>query len=563
MQLTAVLNRTTVLKLIGAFFLIWTVSLWAALLTGVSLWAASGSQDSVVNEDAFVYILNIGIQSGQQNSLSYSGLRNGFAPGNGRYIVTAAHCVDDFENSSQSLEQPMILSPYYGDIFEARIVAVDKENDIAILEPAWDGHPALRLETSEKIQSSKKITIAGYPPTGKERGGDGTHCSRRIRFERVPLLHADGQGADAISVGPVKYAGEGWSGSPLIVPESGCVAGVTCIKMPKQKSLKLFRQFKIPLRSGMYIGGCHSDAVRALFLKNGLTLEGPQQTFPKADGRNDFDKILGLLDTFKPDQQELVKTALDNLCREMPESYFTRLIPGMILDAPQSESSFEEAIHTAPRSAFVRAAYGNSLRSRGRHNEAVAQFEQVTQQDPNHVFAFHGRLAALVQIDPNSAETLGTELTQRWPQNAAFWFEWSRALRANNKRREELPIIQKAVELSEKTPYLYQRCLADSLAANGRNEEAEQAYEELLKTHECENCWIAYGSALLVAGPARVQRAQEAFAKAKSFNSDPNKLPDRYSVYEQKIKEMLSDPNTLQQQNSVSSSQLSTANRSK
>jgi len=59
------------------------------------------------NRDAFVYILNIGIRD---NKIVYNGLRVGFAVGDGRTILTAAHCVEDFENANHSLK-PRSSSP--------------------------------------------------------------------------------------------------------------------------------------------------------------------------------------------------------------------------------------------------------------------------------------------------------------------------------------------------------------------------------------------------------------------------------------------------------------------
>ena len=153
------------------------------LCTFSPAWANAETGTAAIDPNAFVYILNMGISPGdglQYNAFQYKGLRNGFTVGNGQYIVTVAHCLEDFENSNQTLHQPLVISPYYGDIFEAEIVAVDEKSDIAILKPVWDVHPALELETGEKWKKSKTIKIVGYPPIDKERGGNGTLISRQI-----------------------------------------------------------------------------------------------------------------------------------------------------------------------------------------------------------------------------------------------------------------------------------------------------------------------------------------------------------------------------------------------
>ena len=73
----------------------------------------------------------------------------------------------------------MVISPYYGDVFEAEIVAMDEENDIAILSAAWKSHPSLEIETGDNWQKNKTITITGFPPTDCNRGGNGL-ISRNI-----------------------------------------------------------------------------------------------------------------------------------------------------------------------------------------------------------------------------------------------------------------------------------------------------------------------------------------------------------------------------------------------
>ena len=38
-----------------------------------------------------------------------------------------------------------VISPYYGDVFDFKIAAIDKQADIAILKAPWPRHPALKL----------------------------------------------------------------------------------------------------------------------------------------------------------------------------------------------------------------------------------------------------------------------------------------------------------------------------------------------------------------------------------------------------------------------------------
>ncbi|MHC5199998.1 MAG: trypsin-like peptidase domain-containing protein, partial [Planctomycetota bacterium] len=487
MRLKTILTITILLGFIPIFLFFGAAFL---LCTSVQIWAASEPNTAAIDPNAFVYILNMGISG---NSIEYKGLRNGFAIGDGQYILTAAHCVEDFENTNQILRQPMVISPYYGDVFEAEIVAADKENDIAILKPAWDAHPALELETSDEWKINETLTITGYPPPPPSRGGNGT-ISRQILSEEVPLESASGKSVREVLVGPVSYAGVGWSGSPFISSQTGKVVGIFCRYDTYQyKKYYFFKKKKI-LHSGPAV-----ESIRQL-LDGHLIHHGKcDKSISHLNNRGRFEWILNYLDTLKPDNATQSQKVIKKVCDKMPDSGLLHIIAGWAFDPPQDEQYFQKALETAPNSTLVQSAYGQHLFAYNSPQKAAEQFQIVTERDPNHIFAFHGLLSALVKTDPNAAQILGQQLTQRWGKNAGFHFEYAKAFRAKNKRKDELPMLQKAIELCKEgeVPYVYQSYLAASLMANKQYEESEQAYKKLLETHECESCWWSYTSLLL------------------------------------------------------------------
>jgi tetratricopeptide (TPR) repeat protein len=482
--------------------------------------AASESNTAQINPNAFVYILNMGISGNnpQYSVVQYKGLRNGFAIGNGQYILTAAHCVADFENSNQTLLQPMVISPYYGDVFEAEIVAVDEKSDIAILKPAWDAHPALELETLQTWKKRKTLKIIGYPPPPPRRGGNGS-ISRQIMSEEVALQNINGKDHYEVQVGPVNYPGKGWSGSPFINPKTGKVAGVLC-REDYHKKYFLFKQH--------LISGGSVNSIRQLFNDSNLSYETAQATLSNLELKEQFERILDYLDMVGLDHYKQSKNVVKELCNEMSDSYILHIMTAWALGPAEYEPYCQRAVEISPNSTLAHASYGHYLLSNNKYKKALEQFQDAINLDPNHIFAHHGQLATLAKNDPNAAEVLGLELTERWPENAGFCFEYSRALRAKNKRKEELPIIQKAVELSEDVPHQYQRHLADSLTANKEYDKADEAYTALLKTHECKHCWSAYRSLLVKMGPDKAEEEKEALKKVKSYNQDPNTVSVLY-----------------------------------
>ena len=235
-------------------------------------------------------------------------------------------------------------------------------------------------------------------------------------------------------------------------------------------------------------------------------------SLPNLGSKELFGQFLSVLNAQNSNGEEHL--LLQELCTNSPKSHFPHILAGWVFNPPEDEPYYQKAVEIAPNSALVRAAYGHHLYAYGNFTEAIEQFQIVSEQDPNHLFAHYHQLSSLAQIDPTAAETLGIELTERWPENAAIWFEYSRALRKQNKHKEQLPIIQKAVSLCTEVPHLYQRHLADSLNANEQYAESEQAFLELLTKHECERCWQAYASLLSRMGPDKTDLAEEATAKA-------------------------------------------------
>ncbi|MHC5162127.1 MAG: tetratricopeptide repeat protein, partial [Planctomycetota bacterium] len=265
------------------------------------------------------------------------------------------------------------------------------------------------------------------------------------------------------------------------------------------------------------------------------------------NNRGRFEWILNYLDTLKPDNATQSQKVIKKVCDKMPDSGLLHIIAGWAFDPPQDEQYFQKALETAPNSTLVQSAYGQHLFAYNSPQKAAEQFQIVTERDPNHIFAFHGLLSALVKTDPNAAQILGQQLTQRWGKNAGFHFEYAKAFRAKNKRKDELPMLQKAIELCKEgdVPYVYQSYLAASLMANKQYEESEQAYKKLLETHECESCWWSYTSLLLDMGPEKIEQAKEARDKTMIFIQDPNTVTEKQRIYESAFEKMFSDPNNF------------------
>ncbi|MGD8501367.1 MAG: serine protease, partial [Phycisphaerales bacterium] len=157
---------------------------------------------------------------------------SGFVIGNGTLVVTAHHLV--FEKSERGRHKMsglvFIASPYLGDACEAKIIAADEELDLAVLEISWKGHPALRLVDEPSLLSAERLVVTGIPETIRSIGPsaheplleslNGQTQELGINFvavrQKIPLF---------ISLSKTGQLGDGWSGSPMLLPDSAIAAG--------------------------------------------------------------------------------------------------------------------------------------------------------------------------------------------------------------------------------------------------------------------------------------------------------------------------------------------------
>lgn len=490
-----------------------------------------GLRAETPDRDAFVYILNMGIRD---NKIVYNGLRVGFAVGDGRMVLTAAHCVEDFENTNHSLFQPLVISPHYGEIFEAEIVETDQTNDIAILKPRWDSHPRLAIEIGDRWKKARKILIAGYRPSDLGQGGN-TRVSSRVSFQEETIVETDGRGRHAIQIGSVAYPGKGWSGSAFVLPDTGSVIGV----LSNERYVRRF------FRNRHYIFGCNPEPIRELLTSSGSSMAAVPSPPSAGSSGDDFELILKLFDNILKDDTDNSREIVRELCRRRPDSYTRHVLAAWMLDAPGDEEYYARAIQLVADSAFTHAVYGSYLLLHARPEKSLRHFIGALAADPNHVFAHTGSVVALSRTHPRDAERRARKLTEKWPSNGGYWFELSRNLRQQGKYEQELPIIRKAVELPhpERLEHLYQRHLADSLANNKKYTEAEEAYKITLKEHPCARCWSAYTSLLIRMGEKRADDARVAFEKVKAMNEDDSVPEATIRRFETVIKRMTESGN--------------------
>ena len=496
----------------------------------------ANNQAEIFDKHAIVQILSLGIT---KSAFRHTGPnRVAFVIGDGSLLVTAAHCVADIIEDSRKgiLIKPLVISRYYGDIFVAEILAVDDEADVAILRVNWDGHPALELATMEELSDAKQVIVAAYPPLKKS--GSKRKRYRDVFWERIPIVKLDDAKArEAIVIEGSRFVGKGWSGSPMILPDSGKLAGVFGRQYREQIGKKVFFH---------YLMGCNVGSIYSLLEDVSVEPEKRSNEIIKrnTDAEKAFSTLIECIEALTNQDVPQAVSIAKKLVLLRPQSIGAHLLLASLVVAKKNtdkearkiaESSHKEVLKLAPQNFMAHASYGTFLIRTEQNKEAVAEFRKAIELEPDNAFVLAELVKVLKNLDVGEAEVLARRLVEKYPDNAAFWFEFSSALSKTGKHQEEVEAATKAVSLSEDVPYQHRRRLADALVKVKQLDEAKHCFELLLKDHECARCWFAYAKLLIKLGPDRYGDAIKAIKKAESMNQDKLVPPESLEKLQEKL----------------------------
>lgn len=192
------------------------------LILAIVATRAFSQTQPAANADPVVIVLS--------RTLQGSGAGQGFAIGDGTLIITGRHIVAP--NSNEPGGFPVVISPYLGDACEARIIAEDPSTDLAVLKVSWPAHPAYPLADDRAVIDARRITVVSQ--FGK--------LMELTKNETGKLLPTWPEPPSSVTL-PVDYIGVrsgmpralrtlgaadvvvGWSGSPMLIDDTGAVGG--------------------------------------------------------------------------------------------------------------------------------------------------------------------------------------------------------------------------------------------------------------------------------------------------------------------------------------------------
>jgi pentatricopeptide repeat protein len=503
----------------------------ALLVALVGLWLATGCKDRAtelcgeevlagipgLDPRAIVVLGYLDHQRGLTATAKWP--RVAFAIGDGSLLLTAAHCVEDFREFSRKAVSTdiVVISPYYGDVFDFRVVAIDKQADVAILKAPWPSHPALALATEEELLAAKRLLIAGRPQTGK--------ISPDLQAELLPVAGIDESVPNrAVKLSGTRLVAPGWSGSAILIPHTGKVAGVLTQLDRRTGRDLFFRSAKSDAR------GCSVRSAYALLRAHGLeaaALGHPANIEQVPDSELAFSAALAYFQAVVDNDRGKLTAAADELTRLRPRSVQAHLLAGMAAMAravdsmpvseeqfDQMESNYRRALEIDPNHAHAHAVYGNFLMIRGRNAQALAQSEAALAIDPNNRLA---RFNQLTLLPPARRKDAAERLLAKDPNDPSYWFHYGGALLSLGHKDEALRAARKAVALDPNG--LFYGLLAEAYWQLGRLDEAEPCYKLMTERCGCDLCWYRYAMFLADYRESKANEGLQALktAEAKTY----------------------------------------------
>jgi len=464
---------------------------------------------------------------------------NGFVIGDGTLVVTAHHLVFGESERGQHQEAGLIsvVSPYVGDGCEARIVAADEELDLAILKISWIGHPALKLANDADLMSAERLIVTGIPEIVRSIG-PGTHEPRPedldIRAENlaVDYIAVRRQIPRFISLGETGQLGRGWSGSPMLLPDSAVVAGCFTVLNTTRGDERV-----------------RARGPAATQVRNLLRQRGDEESLDPGDSTLDrredgIDAFLSFALAYRhhlEDQHGRASGKIDDFISMRPESSFAYLLSAGNAEGQKdfdlADQHYRKAIALDTEAAGSRFFYAQFLSDRqpDKALEILEDLWQVDELKPSAALIMVNILSQRGQF--HRACELLAEALKLSPRNACLRISLSGCQGLSDKWDDAIANAAKAVELlPEKGPFRGQ--LARMLEKAGRLDEAEKHFRELLKiepNNPVVHLWLAR-----FLGKHRPQAKDEALREAQTALELPSRKGLSKENIEQVIRELRS-----------------------
>lgn len=406
---------------------------------------------------------------------------NGFVIGDGTLVVTAHHLV--FEDSKQGQHEMAglvtLFSPYLGEGCDVEIIAADKGLDLAILKVAWPGHPALKLADDKSIISAEKMEIISIPEIIRNMSPDANSPLPQRIDVQVEKLGVDFVAVSQhiprfISLSGTGQIGDGWSGSPMLLPGTSEVAG--CFVQLHHTTGQSTKTSQGPAMS----------QIRNLLDKAGelKSLDAAKSVISKPkDGEEVFLRFLQAYRHFTDHKYELALEETQALIHMRSESAFAYELAAntneILGKYNMTEQYYQKALKLNPKSISLTVLYAQ-FRSEREPDKALEMLNNIwMSEETKPVVALLMFNILSERGDFQRSCDLLNEAIKVSPNNAYLWVNLGACQLQLDKIDDAITSITKAVELMPERG-LFRGQLAHLLEKNGKLDEAEKHFRELI-----------------------------------------------------------------------------------
>ncbi len=451
---------------------------------------------------------------------------NGFVVGDGTLVVTCDHLVNESSKTGAHRCEGFVsvFSPYLGQACDARILASDEELDLAVLEVPWKGHPSLSLASVDAILDANSVRVIGLPRV-IDRLEDWDSVNSPESFEAqeevspIAYVGVRGRVPRLIALNKAEAVGPGWSGSAIVLPNTGEVVG--CITSVQRNFDRFLRQGAEGPTVSQAFGLLGDGFDKGRLRRTETCVESP------VDAREVCSLALRASSLLQPQKYELAMESARVFLRLRPQSAYGHKVLAYAAERASqmdvARESYKRAMELDPNSLPTQLVYAQFLAGNGKADEAKQILEPLWRIGRSRGLVAIG-LANLLDTQRefvHCTEIL-EEATRSEPRNANLW-QMLAACRAQTQGPAvAIDPLNRAVELrpEEGRP---RGMLARVLEMTGNLDEAEKHFRTLLdveSTNPVVYCWLA--QFLSKHRPGAVQEALKLAEKALELPAHPS-----------------------------------------
>ena len=418
-------------------------------------------------------------------------LGNGFAVGDGTLIVSAHHIVFNQSKTGRHLMEGRItvFSPYLGDACHGEIIAADEGLDLAVVHVPWRGHPALELASDQEIMMADHLRTTRIMHVIQTILDDPNYA-----LAPQDLYQSDTQAVDFVAARTriprfvqLVQAGrleQGWSGSPMVVPDSGKV--VACFTSLHRRAGEGSEAWH-PLRPR---GAAVSQLRHLLASAQSALLEEGTQTLA---GDRLSDSIPAFLSCVRgrmfnrPGTYSLSMKSSRPFIELRPDNPIGYEFMAYALDhldrKDEARAYYEKALQREPLYPELELIYSQFLGKVGEGDKALKILQGLRDRGKLRDSVYIGMVNILGEQGRfDRCVQLLDEALQDSPRNAYLWQQKAGCLTASQGMQPDLEVarcMEKAVTLQPDIGPLRGN-LARLYQALGHHDEAESHFRQLL-----------------------------------------------------------------------------------